>query len=540
MLPMRFDTPAGMPPASPKPAASPSPSIPPAGAQESSSAAAQPLKHTLEAQQLAHTLNRAVPSFATKVTTEEYQTLCQFIENAKGVPEVLEVKKILTYLHTMYGLLSTGHNIDPLRYLERIHLLSLFFDSYCQLLELKQKQLSNQKSLVAFPASKFHQAYQEEIHPAFTIFQRYMNFFFADLKKRGLLSNDKVKVPIPPTNSFVYYCLDGNGYVPVLSEEEHGISVAIVRTGEAAFKPPPYCNRKMLLFYGEEAETRAGFVMELCKEGCDLPGLANSPTLIIQGRYGVHDKFPFYIYGDSMVCPMKGDYAPARLFKQLIAPEIQQFLATGENRTLYVPFPDLTVEGTEFAYLYLEELMRAAQDPDKVIREEASAILQQIEYLEQKPVSQVMEELKKEILLSLETTPPAEAAKPPVSKTSTKPAATSVPKLSKKKQQQAQEEEIKANKARRLQEKFDEFMDKKRVKLRKATKLYNAVFQQHPELRVSRETSRGSHVSVATSEGVATAVRPHGGKDLSMGKRPVLNFIDKISKAVPGFGKGTP
>lgn len=67
-----------------------------------------------------------------------------------------------------------------------------------------------------------------------------------------------------------------------------------------------------------------------------------------------------------------------------------------------MPLPDFTVEGPEFAYLYLEELVRSAERSEGSNRTDAQDLIKQIEALEEKPVQAIMEELKEEIIQTLE------------------------------------------------------------------------------------------------------------------------------------------
>ena len=324
----------------------------------------------------------------------------------------------------------------------------------------------------------------------------------------------------------------------------------------------------MLLFLGDDLEKQAGFYLVL-SQNLHYPGCSAMPRISIIGRYGINDQFPFFIHGCHLVAQLAFVDSQTELFKNLYKEEIDAFFS-GKSAVnhFYLPFPDLSLEGPEFAYLYLEELLKSSQNASSEDGKDALSQIKRIEEAEEKPITEIMKELKEEIVACFQPellyAPVPEHSKEPekakqveeieivenklvssLKATETLPTApapeqSKEPKKANKKNERkknaraVEEAEKKAAHAKRLEEKFESYMGSKRVKLRKATKLFNAVFKSKPDLLKEKENVRGSHVSLTTTEGSATLVRPHGKKG-DFSKRPLFNFITKISNAFPQF-----
>jgi predicted RNA binding protein YcfA (HicA-like mRNA interferase family) len=366
-------------------------------------------------------------------------------------------------------------------------------------------------------------AYKENIHPYFSIFQRFINLLGAIAKPIECMEEFGVSLlNIDDKRAFAFY-QDSQGFVPIpFCCHSTETEIIYIHYGEQAFTSLEGCNGKAFIFEHGVLNTASGYILELTKNALDAEIGVNA-----RGYYGGNKEIPFYATSKTIQTTLNSEHPGTRNLLSLIKDEVEQFQKEAKTfDVFFIPIPDTDAESHEFLYFLIQDLI--SQPKSNV---EALFLLEYIESELNAPIEVISQQLEEQIKTKISSTYDKkienshEEIHPVVVQKAHKKGKRKAPRRTQRKVPQKKV----TSSEDRLTKDFQAFKVSGPRKYKHVIKITQDLLKKMPQEKseLVKESQRGSHRTLHFPKGAATLVKPHGKKDM-VSQKSTNTFIQKI------------
>jgi len=376
-------------------------------------------------------------------------------------------------------------------------------------------------------------AYQENIHPLFLIFQRFINLAVTIAKPVECLGVTGIRVLKIDDERALAFTQDSQGFVPVPFCPFAPLEIIYIHYGEQIFQPPEFCCGKVFIFEEGKLNSANGFLLEMTKHSI------GETRVNTRGYYGGNTAAPFYASSKTIQSNLDSAHLGTQSLLLLLQNEIEKFHKDKTiSDTFFIPTPDIDSEKEEFCYFLIQDLISQSYSTEAEHRENALLLLGYIESELGSSIEEISLQLEEQIKHKISSPSDKEieaewnkAHKSVIDGTKEKGKRRTSSRRGKKTAKAQLQKKKHCSHSTKVEQDFEAFKVTAAKKYKYVVKIAQDLLKEMPleQARLVKEIRRGSHHTLHFPKGGAvTIVEPHGKKEL-VPQKTVNRFIEKLA-----------